>query len=93
MKPLEVCAHMSTKGSENKIFDWLRYWIAPNVPKCPYENDMFQLNNITEPPEYASYWPEGDYRGTLSFADELDEKFYTISFVQSVRNTKDIQEF
>lgn len=90
---MEICSHMSTKGSKNIIFDFFKSCAAPDLPNCPFKDNMFQINNLTYPQSYATYWPEGEYRGFISLSDDQDEKIYDITFVQSIRNTQDMQEF
>lgn len=52
-----------------------------------------QINNLSFSQDVATLWPEGDYRGIMTFSDDQDEKIYAITFVNSVRNTADIQVF
>lgn len=94
LKSFEAIAYLKTKFGENKIFEMVINLTVPDwCLMCPLTSQDFQLNKLSYTPVPVNIWPDGCYKITVTFSDDVDEKIYSLSYVLKNSNTGNIQEF
>lgn len=75
---VDICEKLRSNNLEDLVFKIMKDFVAQDVDKCPLSGSDFQLRNLTRKPLRLSIipLPDGFYRSTVTFKDDLDDKIF-----------------